>query len=109
MNLQLIKEIINSSLREEEKKIAILKILAQDKNIFKYLLKFLEDERNFNKRLLLDTNEELSRALVCLNDNNIKVNKKAILNPKWVVSKIKKHYTKYENYILCNFKINDLK
>lgn len=82
MNLQLIKEIINS---------------------------FLKNKKNFNKKLLLNTNKELSRTLVCLNDDNIKVNKKAILNPKGVVSKIKKHYTKYKNYIFCNFKINDLK
>ncbi len=108
MNLKLIKDVVNSSLEENEKKEAILKILANDKNVFKYLLRFLDAERSFNKKLLLDTNQELSRALVCLNDKNLIANKKAIVSPKWVVEQIKKHYKKYENYILCNFKIEGL-
>jgi hypothetical protein len=44
--------------------------------------KNLKNERKQNKELILDTNAELSRALLVLNDENLKTNKKVIAEPK---------------------------
>jgi len=50
----------------------------------------------------------LSRALIVLNDNNLKYNKKVVAEPKWVVGEIKKHYLKWKDYIKCTFNVEGL-
>ena len=71
-------------------------------------MEILENERKQSNALLLDTNVELSRALLVLNDKNLKTNKKVIADPQWVVGEIKKHYLKWKDYIRCNFKVEGL-
>jgi hypothetical protein len=108
MDIKSIKQIVNSDLPNEYQEKAILSILADDKKVIPYIMEILESERKQKKELLLDTNAELSRALLVLNDENLKANKKVVAEPKWVVGEIKKHYLKWKDYIKCNFKVDGL-
>lgn len=108
MNLDKIKTIINSDLPENLKKETILSIISDDEDAIPLILSILSDERKRKKDLLLDTNFELSRALIVLKDSNLKYNKKIISEPKWVVDEIIKHYQKWKDYIKCCYKIKEL-
>jgi hypothetical protein len=108
MNIKQIKQIVNADLPEVQQRQAILTIIADDKNAIPYIMEILNHERTTTQELLLDSNHELSRALVVLNDENLKSNKKVVADPKWVVGEIKKHYLKWKDYIKCNFKIDGL-
>ena len=108
MDIKSIKQIVNSDLPNDYQEKAILSILADDKKVIPYIMEILENERKQNKELILDTNAELSRALLVLNDENLKTNKKVVAEPPWVVGEIKKHYLKWKDYIKCNFKVDGL-
>lgn len=108
MDIKSIKEIIDSNLPIDYQEKAILSILANDKKAIPYIMQILANEREVSNELLLDTNMELSRALVVLNDENLKANKKVIADPKWVACEIKKHYFKWKDYIKCNFKVDGI-
>ena len=108
MDIKSIKQIVNSDLPSDYQEEAILSILADDKKVIPYIMKILENERKQNKELILDTNAELSRALLVLDDTNLKSSKKMVADPKWVVGEIKKHYLKWKDYIKCNFKVDGL-
>ena len=108
MDIKSIKQIVNSDLPIDYQEKAILSILADDKKVIPYIMEILENERKQSKELILDTNSELSRALLVLNDENLKSNKKVVADPKWVVGEIKKHYLKWKDYIKCNFKVDGL-
>jgi hypothetical protein len=104
MNIQKIKEIVNSSLPENVMSNYILSIIADDKRAIPYILEIIQHERELKQELILDTNAELSRALLVLNDKNLKWNKKVVTDPSWVVEQIKLHYEKWKGIISCNFK-----
>ena len=108
MDIKRIKQIINSNLPIDYQERKILSILAEDRKVIPYIMEILENERRQSKELILDTNFELSRALAVLNDENLKSNKKAVADPKWVAGEIKKHYHKWQNHIKCNFKVGGL-
>jgi len=108
MDIKSIKQIVNSGLPDDYQEKAILSILADDKKVIPHIMEILDNERKQSKELILDTNAELSRALLVLNDENLRTNKKVVAEPKWVVGEIKKHYLKWEDYIKCNFKIEGL-
>ncbi len=108
MDIKSIKQIVNSDLPTDYQEKAILSIIADDKKAIPYIMEILDNERKQTKELLLDTNVELSRALIVLNDDNLKYNKKVVADPKWVVGEIKKHYLKWKDYIKCTFNIEGL-
>ncbi len=108
MDIKNIKQIVNSDLPNDYQEKAILSILADDKKAIPYIMEILENERQQSKELILETNAELSRALLVLNDENLMTNKKVVAEPKWVAGEIKKHYLKWKDYIKCNFKVNGL-
>lgn len=108
MNLKLIKDVINSTqLDDAAKERLIIGVLAKDENVVPLILSILEVERKENKELILDSNLELNRALVTLNDD--KIGKKgAIVELPFVIGEIKKHYLKWKHKIKCCFKFDDL-
>lgn len=108
MDIKCIKEIVNSNLPLDYQEKAILSVLANDTKVIPYIMEILDNERKQNKELLLDTNVELSRALIVLDDDNLKANKKVVSDPKWVAGEIKKHYLKWKDYIKCTFKVQGL-
>ena len=108
MDIKKIRDIINLNLTDEVTENYLIAIISEDKNVIPTILKILNIERELKEKLLLDTNVELSRALIVLQDKNLKYNKKIIADPPWVVGEIIKHYKKWKDYITCNFKIKEL-
>lgn len=108
MNIKEITEIINFNISEQQKKKLILATIADDKEAIPIILAMLNNEREKKEELILDSNTELSRALIVLKDKNLTYSKNIIADPKWVVGEIIKHYQKWKDYIKCNFKINEL-
>jgi hypothetical protein len=108
MDIKSIKQIVNSDLPSDYQEKAILSILADDEKVIPYIMEILGNERKQSKELILDSNAELSRALIVLNDDNLNPNKKIVAEPKWVVGEIKKHYLKWKDYVKCNFKVDGL-
>ena len=74
------------------------------------MLEILESERNQSKELLLDTNVELSRALVVLSAQSAGSKSKRTMKTQtdFVVGEIKKHYIKWKDYIKCCFSVEGL-
>lgn len=108
MNIRKIRDIVNLNLPDETTESYLIAIIAEDKKVIPTLLEMLNSERELKEKLLLETNAELSRALVVLQDKNLKYNKKIIADPPWVVGEIIKHYKKWKDYIGCCFKIKEL-
>ena len=108
MDIKKIEQIVNTKLSDEQKEYLILCTIADDKNAIPTILQILERERQQKMELILDSNSELSRALLVLKDKNLKWNKKCIADPNWVVGEIIKHYKKWSHLIRCNFKIEGL-
>ena len=108
MDIKKIKEVINLDISDELKEIYILSIIADDKKAIPTILNILDNEREKREELILDSNVELSRALIVLNDDNLKYSKKIIAEPKWVAGEIIKHYQKWKDYVKCNFKVDGL-
>lgn len=106
MDIQAIKKIVNSDLPTAYQEKAILSVLANDKNVIPYIMEILADERAKNEELILDQNAELSRALLVLDDKNLKATAKVVADPKWVSGEIKKHYLKWKDVVKCNFVID---
>jgi DNA-binding transcriptional MerR regulator len=107
MNLQKIKEILELGIPDGEKENYILGVIADDENAIPTIMKILDHERQNHKELIQDTNNELSRAVVVLNDKSLKWGKKIIAEPSWIVEQVKKHYKKWHEYIRCNYPFND--
>ena len=108
MDIKSIKSVLdNNSLPENIKENLILSIIALDKKAVPMILQMLDSEREKNEELILDSNAELSRALITLEDPNIG-KKKPIIELSFVVGEIKKHYLKWQNTIKCNFKVKGL-
>ena len=108
MDIKKIRDIINLNLPDEATENYLIAVISDDKKVIPTLLEMLDSERKLKEKLLSDTNVELSRALVVLQDKNLKYNKKIIADPQWVVGEIIKHYKKWKDYIGCCFKIKEL-
>lgn len=109
MNIEEIKLIVNAPLlSEEEKRSLIISSIAADEKAIPDILEILAFERKENNKLLVDTNAELSRAFIVLKDENVRANKKVIVDPKWVVEQIKDHYLKWQHRIKCCYPVDGL-
>jgi hypothetical protein len=110
MDIKSIKQIVNSDLPIDYQEKAILSVLSNDKKVIPYIMEILENERKQNKELLLDTNMELSRALITLNANPTDAKGKKAMKEQsdFVVAEIKKHYIKWKDYIKCCFNVHGL-
>jgi len=108
MDIKSIKSVLDNNLLPENiKENLILSIIALDKKAIPMILQILNSEREQNKEIILDSNSELSRALITLEDPNIgKENQ--IIELGFVIDEIKKHYLKWQNTIKCNFKVKGL-
>ena len=110
MNIDKITKIVNSEhLPEDIKEQMIISVLADDPKVIPIMMEILEQERLSKKELISDSNLELSRALVTLQDPNLgKVKPKPYIELDFVIGEIKKHYLKWEGVIRCCFKIKGL-
>lgn len=110
MNIKSIKEVVNNdALPDSVKEQIIIRILANDKKVIPTILEILENERSETHELLLDTNLELSRAFILLEDPNLgKKKPKPRIELTFVTGEIRKHYLKWQDRIKCCFKIEGL-
>lgn len=109
MNIQQIQQIVNSSLPDNAKRLCIITVIANDEQAIPDILEMLNNERETNKELILESNAELSRALITLQDPNLgKKNPKPYIELSFVIGEIKKHYLKWQNKIKCTFKVDGL-
>lgn len=106
IDLEEIKDILNTGLSEDDKRILILKTIAKSPGAIPSILAMLDSEREQCRDLISDSNEELSRAFVVLKDENVKANKNALADPKWVADQIKCHYKKWSGVVTCNYPID---
>ena len=96
MNINKIKDIVNSGLSDLEKEKAILQEMAKDENAITYVLQLLDFERDLKSQLITDSNLELSRAMVALKHDYI--------DNGDVLVEIKKHFAKWKGFVKCSFK-----
>jgi hypothetical protein len=110
MNIEKIREVVNSPLPAEYQEKAILAIIADDKKVLPYMMQILQNEREQKEELILDTNLELSRALVTMNANPTGEVAKRVHKEQhdFVVGEIKKHYIKWKDTIKCCFNVQGL-
>lgn len=97
MNLERIKEIINSEISNGDKEFLILKTIAADKRAIPIILEILNHEREQKNEMLTDMNLLLSKADVGLDDQ--KYNKDGFMQKE-----IAAFYKKYKNKIGHCFK-----
>lgn len=110
MNIEKIRQIVNSGYDDRVCEIGIIQILAADPKVVPTILEILEHERKQSKELLLDTNERLSVAFLALtkHSDGTRINKSY---KEWVaniLSDTQVHFHKWKNIISCNFNMKGL-
>ena len=108
MDLEKIKAILdNNDLSKKDKEYYILRVVGEDEEAIPTILGILGVERKKNKELILDSNLELSRALITLEDPKVG-KKKPIIELSFVTGEIRKHYLKWKDTIRTTLKIEGL-
>ena len=104
MNLDEIKEIINSDLPDEIKESQLIESIANDENAVPNIMLMLAFERKTNKNLLMDMNLELSRAHIYIDMKpEGKQETKDSFNKAFIMDEIAKFYIKYKGKIVHCF------
>lgn len=108
MNIKAIREIVAMPIPDSVASHKIIEVLAKDEHVIPILMQILDQERRETKNLVNESNAELSRALVTLEDPHIGQKGKAYIEIGFVIGEIKKHYRKWQERIKCNFKVEGL-
>lgn len=109
MDLVKIKEIVNNDeLPNFIKEHRLLTVLSNNDDIIPIILKILEFQRKEQRELLIDTNLELSRAFVLIDNTKVQSLNIIVPEPSFIVSEIRKHYKKWQHKIRCCFNITGL-
>jgi hypothetical protein len=95
MNIEQIKQIVNSSVKDDVKEALIIRVLALDKKVIPDILNVLYGEREQKERLITDMNVEISRYNIHINNKTLLKENKDFLNKetkklyqtwiKWIV------------------------
>lgn len=101
MKIDLIKSIVNSNMPIEYQKQSICSIIGNDDDSIGIIFEIIKERTRQDKELIIDTNLELSRALVYVD------NPKSIKRD-FVKGEIHKHYLKWKDTIKCCFKFKEL-
>jgi hypothetical protein len=102
MDINKIREVVNdAAIPYESKKNIIISIIAHDQDVIPAILVILQAEREVSKELLSDTNLELSRALIHIDNPKY-------MEKRFVIGEIKRHYLKWQHKIRCCFKFQGL-
>lgn len=100
MDIDKIKEIVNSDSSVLLKESQLIEHLSSDKNCIPTLLRILERERSNNKELITDMNLELSRAHIYIDMRaESKSENKESFNKGFVLDEIAKFYFKYKQVV----------
>lgn len=107
MNLNEIKLILDRPIADDYKEHLIINSLAKDESVISLVLQMISEEREVKERLIIESNMELSRALVALDDKGLGTDK-AVISLHYVIGEIKNHYRKWADRINCCFAFDDL-
>ncbi len=99
------KSFESGEIDERKLKDLIFKYLSEEDEILPNMMLLLDSERKSKNQLIIESNAELSRAVVTLIDDKY-ANKGAIVDRFWVAAQIKTHYLKWKDTIRCCFKID---
>jgi len=100
MDIQELKQIIDSDIPISVKENLIIDSLAKDETVVTTIVKVLSKERETNKELITDMNLELSRAHVYIDMRpELKPESKENFNKNFVMDKIAKFYVNYKSLI----------
>ena len=100
MNLDIIKDICNSHFPKDIMRINILKVIANDKDAIKDILKIIDIKHKQDNELIKDMNLELSRAHIYIDGRpESKIESKQGFTKAFVIDKISEFYIKYKNRI----------
>lgn len=98
MNLEKLKQILNSNMREDFKEILFFEQLSKEEDIIPKILQILQVERARNKEIIFDMNHELSRAFNYVHEAAFDKKKKGF-NKEFLLGEIKNFYRKYKSSI----------
>lgn len=100
MNLKEIKDIVNSDIPETQKRLQIIKILADDPNSLMMVIQTIHLERLMKNDIISELNLHLSKADCILDNPN--------LHPDTnMLKEISDFYIKYSDFITHCFKSNN--
>lgn len=100
MNIELLKNILNSKIPDIAKEHAVIQALASDDSVIPSILKIIEQQRRFKSDLINDLNLELSRAHIYIEEcAESKERAKQRFNKSFVVDNISAFYIKYQSVI----------
>ena len=100
MDIDIIKEIVNSEDSVHQKEIRLLEHLASDKDCIPILMRILNSERTMKRELIKDMNLELSRAHIYIDMmQESKSDAKGSFNKGFVLNEIAKFYFKYKQVV----------
>lgn len=102
MNLNKIKEALNSGMPNELIRMTILEIISNDESAIPQLLEILNHERSRKKQLIADMNLELSRSYLALEEPIFR-------KDGFVVKKIKEFYETNKDQVSNLFEKQDNK
>ena len=100
MDIDVIKDIVNSDASIESKKTQLYHHLAMDETCISTLLRVLDRERAMKKELIQDMNQELSRAHIYIDMmKESKADSKQSFNKGFVLDEIANFYFKYKQFV----------
>lgn len=104
MNLDKIKEIVNSDLPRVFQRKKILETIALDEDALPDIIHIIEFEKVYKDQLIRELNMALSKGLVALEQTKILTDKER----QDFISDIKEFYLKWQNRVKCFFKVEGL-
>ena len=100
MDIDIIKDIVNSDSPNHLKENQLLFHLAKSESCIPTLLRILDRERSSNKELITDMNLELSRAHIYIDMmRESKEDSKGSFNKGFILDEIAKFYFKYKQVV----------
>jgi len=98
MNLEKLKQILDSNQRDDFKEILLIEQLSHEPDIIPKIMQMLGAERARNKEIIFDMNHELSRAFNYVHEAVFDKKKKGF-NKEFLLGEIKNFYRKYKGKI----------
>lgn len=100
IDINKIREILNSEANDEAMEFQILGVIAKDKDAIPSVMKMLAEERDVKSNLIAEMNTKLSLAHTYIDERiELKEEQKKRFNKAFVMEQIAVFYKKYSHYI----------
>lgn len=106
MNLNKIREVLSSGMPEENIRMAIIQIIADDKEAISDVLKILSFEREIKDKIISELNLNLGRADLCIENSSWFDGNKKGTGKEFVRGEISAVYEEFNQYIRNPFRKN---